>query len=333
MKISVVIPVFNKAPYLRACLDSVFAQTCQPSEIIAVDDASTDESAGILRSIGDPRLRVLFLEKNLGPGGAAQCGMDAASGEYILRVDADDIMFPDRFAVQVALLDAYPSVGACSGHVQLMSEPDAIYRVPLEDEDCKARLLFGVALNQQVTAYRRSVLVRHDVRFRDDWPRYGEDWMQHLLLAGVTRFKNLDRPLAYYRTGTNNISQGRDRVADLRSLYRHVFAHFGISLPEDRLDVHLYGIKCFPARVTPRSVQLFRSWLNELEAMNKERGLFDQAALQQQLDKVWNELLYYLPQHGFGPVVQYLKTGANLDRARLYYLLASVMGTMLPGRK
>ena len=91
MKVSVVIPVFNKAPYLKACLDSVFAQSFQDFEVVAVDDASTDDSLAILRSCADPRLRIMRNERNMGPGAAAQRAMDAATGEYIIRVDADDI--------------------------------------------------------------------------------------------------------------------------------------------------------------------------------------------------------------------------------------------------
>ena len=72
MKASVVLPVYNKAPWLQECLDSVFTQTFTDFEVIAVDDASTDGSLGILEHVNDPRLRIIRLEKNIGPGGAAQ---------------------------------------------------------------------------------------------------------------------------------------------------------------------------------------------------------------------------------------------------------------------
>lgn len=333
MRASVVIPVHNKAPYLRACLDSVFAQTFTAFEVIAVDDASTDGSLDVLRSIQDPRLRIITLDRNLGPGGAAQRGMDEATGEYILRVDADDIMLPDRFEVQVRAMDEDPSIGASSGYVQLMSDPDRLYRVPLEDVDCKARLLFGVALNQQVTIYRRSVLERHGVRFGEDWPHYGEDWMQHLLLAKATRMMNLDRVLGLYRTGSNNIAYHRDRATDLRWLYRHVFEHYDIPLPEDNVDLQLYMVKCFPGPITPASVRAFRSWLNELATLNRARGIFDERAFQAQLDRGWFDLLHHLPRHGWSTVWAYLRQGGRLDRARAYYVVASLLNGPREGQR
>lgn len=322
MKASVVLPVYNKAPFLKACLDSVLAQSFKEYELIAVDDASTDDSRAVLRSIMDPRLRIIELDRNVGPGGAAQRAMDESKGEYILRVDADDVMLSDRFERQIALMDREPSIGASSGHVQLMRDPSILYRVPLEDADCKARLLFSVALNQQVTIYRSSVLRQHGIRFGDDWPRYGEDWIQHLQLARVTRFKNIDAPLAVYRTGENNISSQRDRAADLRSLYRHVFAHFGLPITDEELELQLATVNCFPRAFTPADVHAYKVWLRRLVATNEERGLFDGAALQREVDRIWRALLYRLPDFGMKSTLAYLKSGPQLDLPRAYYLLA-----------
>ncbi len=324
MKASVVIPVYNKAPYLKECLDSVFAQSFRDYELIAVDDASTDESLELLRAVDQPRFRVIALERNVGPGGAAQRGMDAAVGEYILRVDADDVMLPERFAKQVGLLDSDGSIGACSGHLQLMADPAVLHRVELEDAACKARMLFGVPLNQPATAYRRSVLVHHGIRFQDHWPKYGEDWMQQLELARVTRFRNLDEPLIRYRTGTMNISNGRDRAADLRYLYRHVFGRLGIPITDEEIDLQLYTVKCFPHPLSHDQVLRFKHWLQRLATYNEASGLFDRVELQHQLDRLWEELYYHLPAFGWSPTFAHLREG-GFSSAKLYYLLAAAL--------
>ncbi|MBK6831554.1 MAG: glycosyltransferase family 2 protein [Flavobacteriales bacterium] len=108
MKVSVVIPVYNKAPFLKECFDSVFGQTFSDFELIAVDDRSTDGSLAGLRRHAGSTPAVIELERNLGPAGCAQRGFDAATGEYIVRMDADDVMFPERIAKQVAFMDANP---------------------------------------------------------------------------------------------------------------------------------------------------------------------------------------------------------------------------------
>ncbi|HRH70955.1 MAG TPA: glycosyltransferase family A protein [Flavobacteriales bacterium] len=324
MKASVVLPVYNKAPFLRECLDSIFAQSFRDYELIAVDDASTDDSLQVLRSITDPRMRVIALDHNLGPGGAAQRGIDAANGEYILRVDADDVMLPGRFAGQVALLDSDRTIGACSGHLQLMNDPSILYRVELDDEDCKAGLLFGVPLNQPACAYRRSVLVEHGVRYRDEWPRYGEDWMHQVQLSRVTRFKNQDEALILYRRGPSNSSYGRDRNADLRFLYVHVFGELGYPITPDELDIHSYCVRFFPEPPGASHIRRYRNWLDKLVRLNDERRTFDRNAFKRRLDRIWDELYFPLPQYGWGPTWAYWWAGGKVSAKGLYYLIATI---------
>jgi hypothetical protein len=251
--------------------------------------------------------------------------MDAATGDYILRVDADDIMLPGRFARQVALLDSDPGIGACSGHVRLLGDPSVLRRLDLEDRDCKARMLFGVPLHQPATAYRRSVLVEHGIRFKDEWPRYGEDWMQQVELAQVTRFRNLDEPLILYRHGPNNIAFGRDRSTDLRFLFRHVFDRLGFPLSAEELELQLYTARCLPSGIDAMDVRRYKAWLEKLARLNRERGTFEEQAFRRQLDRVWEQLFFHLPRYGWSPAITHMRLGGSLSFKNLYYLLAFMM--------
>lgn len=102
-RVSVVIPVYNIAPHLRQCLDSVADQTLKDLEIICVDDGSTDESPAILREYAqkDARFRVIT-QANAGPGAARNTGMDQAAGEYLIFLDSDD-WFERDFLEQMTL--------------------------------------------------------------------------------------------------------------------------------------------------------------------------------------------------------------------------------------
>lgn len=90
--VSVVVPIYNKAPYLRICLDSLAGQTLRDIEIIMVDDASTDRSADIAQQYAkdDHRFRLLRHSENRGPAAAQNTGLAAASGRYLSVVGADD---------------------------------------------------------------------------------------------------------------------------------------------------------------------------------------------------------------------------------------------------
>lgn len=108
--VSVVMPVHDAAPYLRAAVDSILAQTYADLELIVVDDGSTDGSLEILRGYTDPRITVLT-QANAGYPAAMRTGMAVARGRYIARMDGDDICMETRIAEQVAFLDAHPEYG------------------------------------------------------------------------------------------------------------------------------------------------------------------------------------------------------------------------------
>ena len=89
--VSVIVPVYNAADYLAECLDSLLEQTLKEIEIICIDDGSTDSSLEILRSYEQRDSRVAVLKQNnAGPGAARNNGIEAARGEYLYFLDADD---------------------------------------------------------------------------------------------------------------------------------------------------------------------------------------------------------------------------------------------------
>ena len=93
--VSVIVPVYNTAPFLRQCLDSILSQTLQDIEVICVDDGSEDESVSILREYeqADSRVKVL-LQQNSGGGAARNKGIDIAKGKYLSFLDSDDFFEP-----------------------------------------------------------------------------------------------------------------------------------------------------------------------------------------------------------------------------------------------
>jgi glycosyltransferase involved in cell wall biosynthesis len=110
-KISVLMAVYNGAEYLREAIDSVLAQTYRDFEFVIVDDGSSDATPDLLATYKDARLRVQRLPENRGLIVALNAGLALCRGEYIARMDGDDFSHPERFARQVAFLDANPNVG------------------------------------------------------------------------------------------------------------------------------------------------------------------------------------------------------------------------------
>lgn len=118
-RISVTLPCRDAAAYLPEAIASLEAQTYDDYEVIAVDDGSTDETPGLLRDWASRDARVRVLSTGGGDVVAAgRAGMDAATGELVARMDADDVAAPHRLERQVRLLDARPELAACGTRVR-----------------------------------------------------------------------------------------------------------------------------------------------------------------------------------------------------------------------
>ncbi|MGH7571509.1 MAG: glycosyltransferase family 2 protein [Gemmatimonadota bacterium] len=113
--VSCVIPVYNGERYLGEAIDSILAQTHPVDEIVVVDDGSTDGSSAVAKGYGDPVLCVR--QDNAGPSAASNRGIEAAGGDVIAFLDADDLWRPEKNQRQLARLEASPEVAAVFGHV------------------------------------------------------------------------------------------------------------------------------------------------------------------------------------------------------------------------
>jgi glycosyltransferase involved in cell wall biosynthesis len=196
VRVSVIIPLFNKAPYVQRTLDSITAQTYADFELIVVDDGSTDEGPRIVEACDDSRIR-LVRQENAGPGAARNRGLAEARGELIACLDADDEWFPGYLKESVRLMDEYgPSVAAItSGYVE---HPAGVSRekmwrarglsdgiIQLTSDTAPALVVALLAYMSPCTTVARTAVVRRCGGFYErDHCLYGEDahlWLKVLL--------------------------------------------------------------------------------------------------------------------------------------------------------
>ncbi len=104
-KVSVIMPAYNAEKYIKEAIDSILNQTFKDFEFIIIDDGSTDGTKEIISSYQESRIKLLENDKNLGLVGSLNKGLQIARGEYIARMDADDIALPERLEKQVDFLD------------------------------------------------------------------------------------------------------------------------------------------------------------------------------------------------------------------------------------
>lgn len=158
---SVIIPVYNTAQYLRECLESVLAQTHRNLEIICIDDGSTDDSAALLEEIAatDERLRIIRREHE-GVGATRNAGIDAATGELLTFVDSDDLVEPELVETMVHALGGTDTVlPGWPGARRLAAGPEVI----------APGIRLGT-LNTHGKILRAALIRSHAIRFEEDLP-------------------------------------------------------------------------------------------------------------------------------------------------------------------
>jgi glycosyltransferase involved in cell wall biosynthesis len=111
-RVSVIVPLYNKAPYIQRCVESILKQTFADFELIVVDDGSTDHGDEVVRRMEDSRIR-LISQTNAGPGAARNRGSDEARGELLAWLDGDDEWAPEYLAESIRLLDGFGEGTAC----------------------------------------------------------------------------------------------------------------------------------------------------------------------------------------------------------------------------
>jgi glycosyltransferase involved in cell wall biosynthesis len=205
--VSVIIPSYNHAPYLRECVDSVLAQDHPQTEVIVVDDGSTDGSLDLLRAYG---ARIRLLQQRGGRQARARnLGLGVARGELIAFLDSDDRYLPGRLSSAVAALHAAPGVDVVWADYRRIDAHGAVLaeaRWSPADADFQRELIGGNPICNATVTLRRQVLDEIG-GFDERVPRVcdGAAWYQ--IAARGHRFLHLDRLVLDYRLHGANDSR------------------------------------------------------------------------------------------------------------------------------
>ncbi len=210
-RVSVLMAVYNGAAYLRESIDSVLAQTYRDFEFVIVDDGSNDESARIVRSYADPRIKLHVAPHNLGQTTALNVGLRLCVGEFVARMDGDDVCHPERFARQIAALDADPALGIVGSAVTIVDgrgRPLDFSPQPESDAAIRFVSLTRNPFHHPTVVMRRRTLLDHGLVY-DERFQANQDFELWSRLLTATRAANLPQALLRYRVHGSNISVKR----------------------------------------------------------------------------------------------------------------------------
>jgi hypothetical protein len=270
--VSVVLPVHNGERYLAAAIDSVLAQTHRELELIVLDDGSTDGSAAIAASCRDPRVVLVRNERNLGLVPTLNKGLELARGDFVARMDADDVAEPTRLARQVARFAADASLVALGTAIDFIDAEGRPVGVPRRQVQGAAllrwRLLRGTCVYHPTLMLHRA-RAGTDAGYSQDFP-HAEDYELLLRLSRDHAVDNLPEVLLHQRVHAGSVSaryRDAQRDAAARALVAHARAAYGVEIAPGAaralLDPrHYFSAKsAAPDRPTATLLELERRFL------------------------------------------------------------------------
>lgn len=310
MKISIVIPAYNAAECIATALRSVQNQTFRDWEVLVVDDCSRDDTPALVQrwALEDDRIRLIALQQNGGPAVARNAGFDAARGDWIALLDADDAWAEDRLASFLPFMDSNQHDLLCDRLALYNAAQDKVVAatwpwVRQPQRIGPAQLLLWDLPGQRAPLgwakplFRRAWLEHHGLRYQPAL-RFGEDW--RLLFDAVMAGGRAELlPFAGYRytmrLAEKNFSQTRVDTASPARLHREIAQQYGTRWsPATRLAARLRGwlIGGLDAKARLKPAVRGRRWL-------------DLATLLLTSPRCWGILLV----HQYEKMVWYGKTG------------------------
>ena len=256
LPVTVLLAVHNGAATLAASVASILRQTHRELELLVIDDGSTDETGAVLRQVADPRLRVLKNERNLGLTRSLNRGLEEARGEWIARLDADDLCDSRRLEKQRAFLAAHPDVALLGSSAWRMNDAGRVTGandLPVSHEAIRWAAVWDSPFLHPAVIFRRSVV--RDLGGYDERYAIAQDYDLWTRLAARHRVANLPERLVFMREHPASMTRAQsarttEEVAQLQA--QNLAAAFPgrVFSVEEKRSIALLRLR-FPASELP----------------------------------------------------------------------------------
>lgn len=270
--VSILMPVYKTAPYLREAMDSILSQTFADYELIVLNDCSPDNADEILDTYSDSRIVRYKGEKNVGLSNILNVGIEMAQGKYIARMDSDDLSSPDRLQVQVDYLESHPEIDLVSVGMQLFGAKNEVWVREQNPDKVKINALFHSPILHASSVWRRERFEENGLRFRQEMvPSEDYDLWTRALVKGL-KLVNLRQVLYKYRIHPAQATTRTDLTAEKDRIVQQNYLRATLpSLSEKNREA-------FPKRMWP------------VFFANITTGFFDRVLLAQRLYKMGKKI-------------------------------------------
>ncbi len=296
--ISVIMSNYNTPEeYLREAMESILNQTYSDFEFIIVDDCSTDDSLKIIKSYKDPRVSIIENNVNMGITKSLNRALAVSKGEYVARMDADDICLPERFQKQVDFLKQNPDTIVCGTWVELFgdganafNEKYSCKTLP-EKEILQINLLFGNHMNiiHPTAMFNHRLLKNNNITYNENYI-YAQDYRMWVDCVQKGELSNIPEVLFKYRIHNKAVSSDKKNVQNecAKNIMAEQLSWIGLDLPEDWETIHwglLTGRKPYDIR--------YKNRIETILKHNKKHKVFNHKKLKKVLWEKWTETSYF----------------------------------------
>lgn len=203
-------PVFNCRQYIEESVNSILNQTFTDFEFLIIDDCSMDGTFEYLQRLTDHRINLIRKPKNTGYTISLNLGLKMATGEYIARMDGDDISLPERFEKQVAFMDENPEVVVCGGAYEAIGS--SFKFIPkCTNEDIVLDLMSVSVIAHPTAFFRNSILKKNNITYKKEYEP-AEDYKMWTFLSEYGNLANLTDVVLHYRMHPNQTSSVRAKL-------------------------------------------------------------------------------------------------------------------------
>ena len=278
---SVIIPAWNASPFIEESINSVLNQSHRELELIIVDDGSTDNTAQVVQGFTDSRVKLVQLSNNQGQAAALLRGVSESSGEWIARLDSDDLSSRGRLSYQLRAARALGMNHILGSSALLFGQGKGYVSKRVTHAQLHAQLFFHSPLIHSSVFAHRSILERFP--YNPEFMLEDFDWYERAVRAGVRLF-NLPLPLVRYRQHEAMKSKnlgGRTR-GDTLAIAARFFSDLGIDPSPSDLSIH-YALAVKQATVLDDSIcrSDLVDWKHRLTEANNRMRVFSRRYFKQ----------------------------------------------------
>lgn len=309
-------PVYNGEKHLREAIESILGQTFSDFEFLIINDASTDSSRDIILSYKDSRIKLIDNEENLGLSASINKGIKLAQGQYIARMDADDISLPKRFQKQVEFMDRNPDIGVCgSWAITFGRKFKTVWRHPIHHAEIKAGLIFNSYVVHPSIILRKNIFDSSKIMF-DESLSSAVDYNLWVKIIDEVNFHNIPEALLYYRIHKNQMTKTtrKEQVSNASKARIRQLEKLGLA-PSDKDIKIIEGITNNNHNIIDDFYLETNNLFLKILKCNKKHNYLGQNELQQFLCNTW---IFIMEKSGF----------KNFYKALFYFVKSKASFTM-----